>query len=102
MPLKHSRSPGYHSRHDTAYAYDVRLARSTDNGQTWMTSFTPHRDRTQTEHGFASLFQMPGAGLGLVWLDGRAVKAGPGHGEHGGRRRALADTVGAARHLGGG
>lgn len=66
------------------YAYDVRLARSTDNGQTWTTSFTPHRDGTQTEHGFASLFQMHGAGLGLVWLDGRAMKAGPGHGEHGG------------------
>jgi hypothetical protein len=64
------------------YAYDVRLSRSTDNGQTWTPSFTPHRDGTQTEHGFASLFQMPGAGLGLVWLDGRAMKAG--HGEHGG------------------
>ena len=64
------------------YAYDVRLARSTDDGKTWAPSFTPHNDRTQTEHGFASLFQMPGAGLGLVWLDGRAMKAG--HDEHGG------------------
>ena len=64
------------------YAYDVRLARSTDDGQTWTPSFTPHNDGTKTEHGFASLFQMPGAGLGLIWLDGRAMKAG--HGEHGG------------------
>lgn len=64
------------------YAYDVRLARSIDDGKTWSASFTPHRDATQSEHGFASLFQMPGAGLGLVWLDGRAMK--PGHGEHGG------------------
>lgn len=64
------------------YAYDVRLARSTDDGETWATSFTPHQDKTQSEHGFASLFQMPGAGLGLVWLDGRAMKAG--HDEHGG------------------
>lgn len=63
------------------YAYDVRLARSTDEGKTWTPSFTPHTDGTKTEHGFASLFQMPGAGLGLVWLDGRAMKAG--HGEHG-------------------
>jgi hypothetical protein len=37
---------------------------------------TPHHDGTKTEHGFASLFQMPGAGLGLVWLDGRQMKAG--------------------------
>lgn len=75
------------------YAYDVRLARSTDDGRTFSPSFTPHHDGTQTEHGFASLFQMPGArlrqgfggqaGLGLVWLDGRAMKIG-GHDGHGG------------------
>lgn len=65
------------------YAYDVRLARSTDDGQSWTPSFTPHNDGTKTEHGFASLFQMPGAGLGLVWLDGRAMKS-EGHDGHGG------------------
>jgi hypothetical protein len=65
------------------YAYDVRLARSTDDGKTFSPSFTPHHDGTQTEHGFASLFQMPGSGLGLVWLDGRAMKGG-GHDSHGG------------------
>lgn len=63
------------------YAYDVRLARSTDDGKTFSTSFTPHHDGTQTEHGFASMFQMPGAGLGLVWLDGRAMKGAGGHGQ---------------------
>jgi hypothetical protein len=57
------------------YAYDVRLAYSTDDGKTWSRSFTPHHDGTHTEHGFASLFQMPGAGLGLVWLDGRSKGA---------------------------
>ena len=66
----------------STYAYDVRLSRSTDDGKTWAPSITPHHDGTQTEHGFASLFQMPGAGLGLVWLDGRAMKAG--HDGHGG------------------
>ena len=65
------------------YAYDVRLARSTDDGRTFSPSFTPHHDGTHTEHGFASLFQMPGAGLGLVWLDGRAMKS-DGHAGHGG------------------
>jgi hypothetical protein len=57
----------------------VRLAFSKDQGKTWSAPITPHHDRTQTEHGFASLFQMPGAGLGLIWLDGRAMK-----GEHAG------------------
>lgn len=79
------------------YAYDVRLARSTDEGKTWTPSFTPHHDGTKTEHGFASLFQMPGAGLGLVWLDGRAMKS-EGHDGHGGGemsvRSAVYDTSG--------
>lgn len=56
------------------YAYDVRLSHSSDDGKTWSPSFMPHHDGTKTEHGFASLFQMPGAGLGLVWLDGRAMR----------------------------
>ena len=58
------------------YAYDVRLSYSKDDGKTWSASFTPHQDGTRTEHGFASLFQMPGAGLGLAWLDGRAMTSG--------------------------
>lgn len=65
------------------YAYDVRLSYSSDNGKTWSKSFTPHHDGTKTEHGFATLFQMPGAGLGLVWLDGRNMKPGEHDGGHG-------------------
>ena len=74
------------------YAYDVRLARSTDDGRSFSSSFTPHHDGTQTEHGFASLFQMPGAGLGLVWLDGRAMKSG-GHDGHGGGEMSVRSAV---------
>ena len=71
-----------------SYAYDVRLSYSKDDGRTWASSFTPHADGTKTEHGFASLFQMPGnGGLGLVWLDGRNMQ--PGHGEHGGGDMSL-------------
>lgn len=66
------------------YAYDVRLSHSADEGRTWSPSFTPHSDGTKTEHGFGSLFQMPGAGLGLVWLDGRAMTAGGSDGHGGG------------------
>jgi hypothetical protein len=61
------------------YAYDVRLTWSKDGGTTWAPAFTPHHDGTKTEHGFASLLEMPDGGLGLVWLDGRAMKTG--HGE---------------------
>ena len=69
------------------YSYDVRLSYSRDNGKSWAPSFTPHHDGTKTEHGFASLFQMPGAGLGLAWLDGRAMKPEAAHGAHDGTDR---------------
>ncbi len=65
------------------YAYDVRLTYSADDGKTWSKSMLPHSDGTKTEHGFASLVELPGAGLGLVWLDGRAMTAGAEHAGHG-------------------
>jgi len=55
-------------------AYDLRLSTSHDNGRTWTTAFSPHHDKTRTEHGFASLFSWPDTaqpGFGVVWLDGR-------------------------------
>ena len=55
--------------------YDLQLSFSHDDGRAWAAPVSPHHDGTKTQHGFASLFQMPGAGLGLGWLDGRAVKA---------------------------
>ena len=54
-------------------AYNLRLAWSRDGGRTWSPPTSPHHDGTMTEHGFASLFQAPGAGLGVVWLDGRTT-----------------------------
>jgi hypothetical protein len=62
-------------------AYDVKLRTSRDDGRTWTSAVTPHRDGTETEHGFVSFFETPGkdAGLGLLWLDGRDA------GGHGGR-----------------
>jgi len=54
-------------------ASKIRLAWSKDKGATWSGAVSPHHDGTETQHGFASTFQAPGAGLGLVWLDGRAT-----------------------------
>ena len=53
--------------------YDLLLAWSKDEGATWSKPITPHHDRTETEHGFASLFPSAAGGLGVVWLDGRAT-----------------------------
>lgn len=77
------------------YAYDVRLSYSRDEGRTWSRPFSPHGDGTKTEHGFASLFQMPGAGLGLVWLDGRGMKGDPEHDAHAADAGAMSVRFGA-------
>ncbi|MGB7217711.1 MAG: sialidase family protein [Vicinamibacterales bacterium] len=56
-------------------SYNLRLSFSKDEGRTWSPPTSPHHDGKETQHGFASLFQVPGAGLGLVWLDGRLIPA---------------------------
>lgn len=61
-------------------SYGVRVRTSTD-GRTWTPTVTPHRDDTPTEHGFVSIFEAPGAGAGIVWLDGREMAGGHGSGE---------------------
>jgi len=52
------------------YAYDVYLALSADEGSTWSEGVVAHGDRTDTEHGFVSLYP-DGDGVGYVYLDGR-------------------------------
>jgi hypothetical protein len=52
-------------------AMDLLLSYSTDNGKSWSRPFTPHHDGTRTQHAFASLFELPGRQLGVLWLDGR-------------------------------
>jgi hypothetical protein len=52
-------------------AYDLYLSHSEDEGKTWATPFTPHHDGTRFQHGFASLVELSGNTLGVLWLDGR-------------------------------
>jgi len=58
---------------DDTYAYDVKLIQSSDNGETWNTSFKPHTDNTNTEHGFVSKVAIDNNSYLSVWLDGRQV-----------------------------
>ena len=58
-------------------AYDLRMAWSSD-GKTWTAPVAPNRDKTMTQHGFATLFPAADGGTGVIWLDGRAT-----HGDEG-------------------
>jgi len=71
------------------YAYDVNVARSSDGGKTWSKPLMPHRDGTQTEHGFVSLFAAPDNQLEAVWLDGRETRAGAAEHDHDGGAMTL-------------
>jgi hypothetical protein len=56
-------------------ASTLRIAWSTDDGRTWTRPLVPYADRSETQHGFASLFEAQG-GTGVVWIDGRTAEAG--------------------------
>jgi hypothetical protein len=73
------------------YSYDVMLTWSDDDGASWSPGVRPHRDGTETEHGFVSLFPH-GDGLGIVWLDGRQF-AGAEHDGHGGHGAATSEMT---------
>lgn len=54
------------------YAYEVRMAESRDQGETWSASVTPHRAGVEAEHGFVSMM-LDSAGVPEVFfLDGGA------------------------------
>jgi BNR repeat-like domain len=55
-------------------AYNIHLAMSHDGGKTWSKPIIPHRDRSENEHGFASLIAAGPAELGILWLDGNKIK----------------------------
>jgi hypothetical protein len=56
---------------DGKYSYGVRIAHSSDSGQTWSAPITPHTDGLAAEHGFVSLWAADSGSIGAVWLDGR-------------------------------
>jgi hypothetical protein len=60
-------------------AYNLNLSISSDKGQTWAAAASrPHRDQTQTQHGFPSIFATGTDGFAVVWLDGRDTAGGKG------------------------
>jgi hypothetical protein len=84
------------------YAYDVRVSISRDAGRSWSPPAVPHRDGTQTEHGFVSMVPWGAQGMGLIWLDGRktAGASHAGHGEGAAEMALLHSTLDAEGRLG--
>ncbi len=79
------------------YAYDIAVAGSDDEGETWTLMGTLNDDRVLGEHGFVSLVPEGEHGVRAFWLDGRAM-TGDGHmGEGGGdmqlRTAIISDKV---------
>lgn len=60
-----------------SYAYHVRVSATADRGKSWSDPVSPHRDRSNTEHGFVAMTARPDGGADLVWLDGRQAASGP-------------------------
>jgi len=81
------------------YAYDARIAQSTDRGATWSDGVILHTDRSAAEHGFVALWAAPGDSVRAAWLDGRHMTADAGgHGE--GAMSVQAVSVAASGALG--
>lgn len=71
------------------YAYGVRIAQSRDGGKTWSAGIMPHRDSSQTEHGFVAMWRENDQ-LGAVWLDGRKFSK---EGHHASNEMMLVSTT---------
>jgi hypothetical protein len=57
---------------DDDYFYDINIAFSQDEGVTWSAPIIPHDDRSQRQHGFATLLPNDGGGFSVIWLDGQS------------------------------
>ena len=57
----------------STYAYDVILAQLSDDSKIWSEPFSPHNDKTPTEHGFVSMQPLSNGNFAVSWLDGREM-----------------------------
>ena len=56
------------------YDYDVKIAQSSDGGQSWSSPLVPHTDGVSAEHGFVSFLPLAEGRMMACWLDGRNTK----------------------------
>ncbi len=80
-PLPDGRAAAHYlqSNGPSGLAYGVRVTQRSGDGA-WPDAVTPHTDDSPTEHGFVSMVPAPDDRLLAVWLDGRKMSTGDGHG----------------------
>ena len=63
---------------NSGFDYQINIALSSDNGQTWSSPKILHEDRSPVQHGFVSTTPSKEKLLTIIWLDGRTygVKLG--------------------------
>lgn len=78
------------------HASGIRVASSTDEGESWSRPVTPHSDRSMVQHGFVSLLPWSNGRVLAVWLDGRSMKRQliGGHGPAAGGTNLRYTTIG--------
>jgi hypothetical protein len=59
------------------YAYDVRLAQSSNAGETWASSVLPHEAGVQAEHGFVTILPRADSTADVVFLNGSPKPESP-------------------------
>jgi hypothetical protein len=55
---------------EARHAYDLFLAQSVNDGDIWSAPVNPHGNARPGEHGFVSMYSMPGGGTAVQFLDG--------------------------------
>ena len=55
----------------SGFDYQINIALSSDNGQTWSNPKILHEDRSPVQHGFVSMIPNKEKVLTIIWLDGR-------------------------------
>lgn len=59
------------------YAYDIRLAASSDSGRTWTRDLTPHAPGIPAEHGFVTLLPRADSSADILFLNGSVKPPAP-------------------------
>jgi hypothetical protein len=83
-----------------SYAYDINIALSSDGGQNWGDTITPHTDRSTRQHGFVTLLATGLDTMTAIWLDARSYDSQIDDDSFGNAMQLRSTTIGRDGSLG--